>query len=220
MLQMNTFDPMKTLYLSLIGFFMMACGNGQVDENTTTNTNPKTPMQEAVPETPNTPEPLYVYVVMETSMGDVTIALDSTNAPQTVNNFLSYVDDKSYDGTVFHRVISNFMIQGGGFTPDGKQKTTQDPIFLESQNGLKNTIGTLAMARTNAPNSATSQFFINVKDNDFLNYAPGNPGYAVFGKVASGMEVVNEIRAVKTGSFEQYQDWPVDNVMIKTIRRE
>ncbi len=162
----------------------------------------------------------YVYVVMKTSMGDITLELDSTNAPQTVNNFLSYVDDEFYDGTIFHRVIDGFMVQGGGFTPDGNQKSTKDPIFLESKNGLTNDTGTIAMARTNAPNSATAQFFINLKDNDFLNYAPSNPGYAVFGKVASGMDVVNSIRQVKTGVFQQYRDWPVEPVTILSIRRE
>ena len=160
------------------------------------------------------------YVVMETSSGAVTIELDPNSAPETVANFLRYVDAKAYDGTIFHRVISNFMIQGGGFTPDGNQKPTEAPIMLESQNGLKNDIGTIAMARTNAPNSATSQFFINVSKNDFLNYSPGNPGYAVFGKVTSGMEVVNQIRQVQTGTRNGMGDWPKEDVVIKTIRRE
>ncbi len=160
------------------------------------------------------------YVVMETSLGDVTIELDPNNAPITVTNFLQYVDAKAYDGTIFHRVISNFMIQGGGFTPDGNQKPTEAPIMLESQNGLKNDIGTISMARTNSPNSATSQFFINVSKNDFLNYAPGNAGYAVFGKVTSGMEVVNQIRQVPTTTKNGMADWPKEDVVIKTIRRE
>lgn len=112
------------------------------------------------------------------------------------------------------------MIQGGGFTADGTQKPTQSPIELESQNGLSNDVGTIAMARTNAPNSATAQFFINVAQNDFLNFKPGNPGYAVFGRVTSGMDIVNEIRQVETRGFMGHQDWPVEAVTIKTIRRE
>ncbi len=160
------------------------------------------------------------YVVIETSEGDITVELDVNSAPVTVKNFLTYVDDGHYDGTVFHRVISNFMIQGGGFSKDGTQKSTKDPIMLESQNGLKNNIGTLAMARTNAPNSATAQFFINVAQNDFLNYSGGNPGYAVFGKVTSGMDVVNAIRQKSTGTKNGMSDWPKEDVTIKTIRRE
>ncbi|NEN22668.1 peptidyl-prolyl cis-trans isomerase [Cryomorpha ignava] len=160
------------------------------------------------------------YVVIETNKGDITLELDPNKAPVTVANFLSYVDAGHYDNTVFHRVISNFMIQGGGFTADGTQKPTQSPIELESQNSLSNDVGTIAMARTNAPNSATAQFFINVSQNDFLNYKPGNPGYAVFGKVSSGMDVVNEIRQVETRSYMGQQDWPVEAVTIKTIRKE
>jgi len=137
-------------------------------------------------------------------------------APITVKNFIGYVEDKHYDGTVFHRVISNFMIQGGGFTSDGSQKSTKSTIKLESENGLKNTIGTVAMARTNVPDSATSQFFISVVDNDFLNYAPGpgKEGYAVFGKVVAGMDVVDKIKSVETGMRGPMQDWPVEDVTI------
>ena len=156
-------------------------------------------------------------VVMETSKGNIEIELNSEKAPISVKNFLNYVDKKHYDGTVFHRVISNFMIQGGGFTPDGEQKPVDGPIKLESNNGLKNDEGTIAMARTNIPDSATSQFFINVKGNDLLNYAPGNDGYAVFGKVISGMEVVNEIKAVNTGMKFGMQDWPTEDVVITKI---
>ena len=156
-------------------------------------------------------------VVMETSKGNIEIELNSEKAPISVKNFLNYVDKKHYDGTVFHRVISNFMIQGGGFTPDGEQKPVDNPIKLESNNGLKNDEGTIAMARTNIPDSATSQFFINVKSNDLLNYVPGNDGYAVFGKVISGMEVVNEIKAVNTGIKFGMQDWPTEDVVITKI---
>ena len=156
-------------------------------------------------------------VVIETSKGNIEIELNQEKAPISVKNFLNYVKNNHYDGTVFHRVISNFMIQGGGFTPDGEQKPVDNPIKLESNNGLKNDEGTIAMARTNIPDSATSQFFINVKGNDLLNYAPGNDGYAVFGKVISGMEVVNEIKAVNTGIKFGMQDWPTKDVVITKI---
>ena len=156
-------------------------------------------------------------VVIETSKGNIEIELNQEKAPISVKNFLNYVKNNHYDGTVFHRVISNFMIQGGGFTPDGEQKPVDNPIKLESNNGLKNDEGTIAMARTNIPDSATSQFFINVKGNDLLNYAPGNDGYAVFGKVISGMEVVNEIKAVNTGIKFGMQDWPTEDVVITKI---
>lgn len=167
----------------------------------------------------NEPAKEDIYVVMTTSLGEITIALDAQNAPVTVENFLSYVDKGYYNGTIFHRVISNFMIQGGGFIPDGTQKQTNAPIELESRNGLKNLVGTLAMARTNDPNSATSQFFINVVDNSSLNYNQGNPGYAVFGKVTAGMDVVNQIRQVPTGKFNGMGDWPKEVVSIKSIAR-
>lgn len=172
-------------------------------------------------------------VLMKTSMGSVKIELFEDKAPVTVKNFLGYVDDKYFDGTVFHRVIKGFMIQGGGFEAAVpiKQKPTKDPIINESENGLKNDRGTLAMARTNDPNSATSQFFINVVDNAFLNRTPGNPGYAVFGKVVEGMDVVDKIRGVKTGMSpaisvyqgkevkQQFQDVPEKNVVIESITR-
>ena len=196
---------------------LFGCGTSEAPTNENEiNTEITTEQKEPMAENQKQME----YVAMETSLGSVTIELDPNSAPETVANFLRYVDAKAYDGTIFHRVISNFMIQGGGFTPDGNQKPTEAPIMLESQNGLKNDIGTIAMARTNAPNSATSQFFINVSKNDFLNYSPGNPGYAVFGKVTSGMEVVNQIRQVQTGTRNGMGDWPKEDVVIKTIRRE
>ncbi len=154
-------------------------------------------------------------VAMETTMGTIEIELDAKNAPITVENFLNYVNSDFYNGTIFHRVIDNFMIQGGGFTPDGAQKETNASIKLESQNGLANKFGTIAMARTNVPNSATCQFFINVKDNDFLNWSPTNPGYAVFGKVVSGMDVVDGITSVATGVKNRMQDWPIENIIIE-----
>ena len=153
---------------------------------------------------------------LTTSLGDVVIELDAAKAPKSVDNFVQYVKAGHYNGTVFHRVIENFMIQGGGFSADMKEKSTRAPISLESRNGLVNTRGTVAMARTMDPNSATAQFFINVKDNDFLNAAnsrDGN-GYAVFGKVVSGMDVVDRIRSVKTGSKGPFQDVPTEPVVI------
>lgn len=153
-------------------------------------------------------------VVLETNKGLIEIELDGEKAPVTVENFKGYVRSGHYDGTVFHRVISNFMIQGGGFTPVGVQKPVKKPIVLESDNGLKNTLGTIAMARTSDPDSATSQFFINVKDNPNLDYDPGNPGYAVFGRVVAGMDTVNTIKNVKTGDKGRYKDWPVEDVII------
>jgi cyclophilin family peptidyl-prolyl cis-trans isomerase len=160
-------------------------------------------------------------VVMETSQGTVKIELDPVKAPITVKNFLAYVDDKFYDGTIFHRVISNFMIQGGGFQPGMKQKATKPTIKNESSNGLSNACGTLAMARTSVPDSASSQFFINVKDNTFLDKAQAQDGvgYAVFGKVIEGMDVVDKIKAVKTGTKGGHGDVPLVDVVINSIRR-
>ena len=139
-------------------------------------------------------------VKMETNMGDITLALDAEKAPQTVENFVQYAKDGFYDGTIFHRVIDGFMIQGGGFTENYERKQTRAPIQNEADNGLKNNRGSIAMARTGDPHSATAQFFINVKDNSFLDY-PGQDGwgYAVFGKVVEGMDVVDKIRQVDTG---------------------
>lgn len=155
-------------------------------------------------------------IAMTTSLGEIVLELDAAKAPKTVDNFVQYVKAGHYNGTVFHRVIENFMIQGGGFAADMKEKPTRAPIGLESRNGLSNVRGTVAMARTMDPNSATAQFFINVKDNDFLNAAnsrDGN-GYAVFGKVISGMDVVDRIRAVKTGNKGPFQDVPLEPVLI------
>jgi peptidyl-prolyl cis-trans isomerase A (cyclophilin A) len=147
-------------------------------------------------------------VKLSTSAGDIVVELDAAKAPKTVANFVQYVQSGQYDGTVFHRVIDNFMIQGGGMTADMKEKPTRAPIPLEAANGLKNMRGTIAMARTADPNSATAQFFINLKDNDFLNAAPGKDGYAVFGKVVAGMDVVDKIRVVPTGTKGMHQNVP------------
>lgn len=156
-------------------------------------------------------------VKLSTSQGDILIQLEAEKAPLSAENFLQYVRDGHYDGTVFHRVIDGFMIQGGGFEPGLKQKPTRDPIKNEAQNGLKNETYTLAMARTPDPDSATAQFFINVANNDFLNFTSPDPrgfGYAVFGKVIEGTEVVDQIKKVKTGSKGFHQDVPVEDVVI------
>jgi cyclophilin family peptidyl-prolyl cis-trans isomerase len=152
-------------------------------------------------------------------MGDITIELDEEKAPLTTANFLKYVKEGFYDGTIFHRVISKFMIQGGGMTADMGQKVTSAPIKNEGSNGLKNNRGTIAMARTNNPDSATSQFFINLVDNNFLNYAgAARPGYAVFGKVIEGMDVVDKIGAVKTTTKMDAGDVPVEPVVILSAK--
>jgi len=162
-------------------------------------------------------------VLVKTSMGQFVIELYPDKAPLSVANFLQYVNDGFYSGTVFHRVIGSFMIQGGGFTAElykgqMRPKATRAPIAIESKNGLKNDTGWVAMARTGDPNSATSQFFINVVDNGGLNYPqPDGHGYAVFGKVVSGMDVVNAIRKVRTGTVGPYQDVPADAVLIDSI---
>ena len=157
-------------------------------------------------------------VDVKTSLGSFRVELYPAKAPKSVENFLQYVKSGHYNGTVFHRVIPGFMVQGGGMTPDMNQKPTRPPIPIESKNGLKNEVGTLAMARTSDPNSATAQFFINVNDNGFLNY-PGQDGYGytVFGKVVSGMEVINKIVAVPTGSRGMHQNVPVKPVVIESM---
>jgi peptidyl-prolyl cis-trans isomerase A (cyclophilin A) len=182
--------------------------------------------------------PTETRVVIATSMGDITVALDAERAPRTVANFLQYVKAGQYDGTIFHRVIDNFMIQGGGFTENMKEKPTRAPIPIEASNGLKNERGTIAMARTNDPNSATSQFFINVSDNEFLNYrkfesdtmmetrsgprmVPAGTvvdGYTVFGRVVAGMEVVDKIRAVQTADRGPMQNVPTQPVLIRSVK--
>jgi peptidyl-prolyl cis-trans isomerase B (cyclophilin B) len=161
-------------------------------------------------------------VVMQTSLGTMTIELDPDKAPITVKNFLGYVDEMFYDNTVFHRVIPNFMVQGGGMEPGLKQKKTRAAIKNESSNGLSNKRGTLAMARTSEPDSATAQFFINVTDNNFLDKAQARDGvgYCVFGKVVEGMDVVDKIKAVKTTNKGGHGDVPVTDVVIQSVRRE
>ena len=157
-------------------------------------------------------------VLLKTNKGDITLSLDAAKAPKTVANFLQYVKSGHYDGTIFHRVIDNFMIQGGGMTTGLKQKSNLAEIENEANNGLKNLRGTVAMARTNEPHSASSQFFINLNDNDFLNHTAPNAqgwGYAVFGEVCDGMDVVDVIRKVKTGNAGFHQDVPTEDVTIE-----
>ena len=173
---------------------------------------------------PKSPAPAkHPSVIMKTSLGEITIELYPDKAPITVKNFLDYVNAGYYDGTIFHRVIFDFMIQGGGLTADVQEKREgqKAPIKNESGNGLKNGVGTIAMARTSEPDSATSQFFINVKDNDFLNHkstAPAEFGYAVFGQVIEGMNVVHSIEKVKTGNRGMHQDVPAQAVVINSVK--
>lgn len=158
-------------------------------------------------------------VILSTSMGDIKIALYEKEAPETVKNFLSYVNDKFYDGTIFHRVIPGFMVQGGGLTQDMQQKSTKPPIKNEAANGLKNEVGSVAMARTGDPHSATAQFFINVKNNDFLDFKEESVqgfGYCVFGKVIDGLNVVRQIELVKTGRKGMHSDVPLEPVVLKS----
>ncbi len=155
----------------------------------------------------------------ETNLGNFSIELFEKEAPESVANFLRYIEEGFFDGTIFHRIVPGFVIQGGGFTEDMTQKKTKPPIKNEADNGLKNKRGTLSMARTNDINSATSQFFVNLKDNDFLDHSRGNFGYAVFAKVIEGMDVVDKIAAVETGRKRGFDDVPVEAVTMKNVRR-
>ena len=196
----------KCLFLCVLGLSMVQCSQPEPTlDSKGTNMAPANPC-----------------VVIETSKGDITVELFADKAPISVANFLAYVDEGFFDGTIFHRVIPNFMIQGGGMTPDMRQKATKPPIKNEADNGVKNVRGTIAMARTSVVDSATAQFFINVTDNDFLDFRGKSPdayGYAAFGKVTAGMEVVDTIRKVKTTGKAGHQDVPAEPVTIKTIRR-
>lgn len=159
-------------------------------------------------------------ITLHTTHGDIGIELDHENAPKTAANFLQYAQDGFYEGTIFHRVIDGFMIQGGGMNPDMSEKTTREPVENEADNGLKNDRGTLAMARTMDPHSATAQFFINVKDNGFLNHTRKDAegwGYCVFGKVVEGLDVVDKIKGVETGNAGFHQDVPKDSIVIEKV---
>jgi len=174
------------------------------------------PAQETEPPAP-AGNPL---VVIRTSEGDITVKLFADKSPTTVENFLAYVDSGFYNGTIFHRVIPNFMIQGGGFDKDLNQKETKDPIANESKNRLHNTRGTIAMARTNDPDSATAQFFINQRSNLRLDWEPGHDGYTVFGEVVDGMDVVDYIATAETGRVRGMSDVPLEAILIKEIVRQ
>lgn len=187
---------------------VLALGSQAVAKNETANTKKGTGKMEKV--------------VMETSKGTIEIELDGEKAPISTQNFLKYVDGKHYDGTIFHRVIPGFMIQGGGMDEKMNEKKSGEPIKNEAGNGLKNMRGTLAMARTNVVDSATAQFFINTVDNDFLNHRDTSPrgfGYAVFGKVTKGMDVVDQIAGVKTSTKGMHENVPVEPVVIKSVKR-
>ena len=158
-------------------------------------------------------------IILSTGFGEVTIELYDAEAPISVQNFLQYVEDGFFDGTIFHRVIPDFVLQGGGFTADMKQKKTRPPIKNEAENGLKNKRGTLSMARTQEIHSATSQFFINLKDNDFLDHGTRDFGYAVFGKVADGMEIIDRIAQVARGNNGMHRDVPLEPVVILSAKR-
>jgi len=194
---------MKKLTYLLLAMLLGACSDpGQNAEAPKAADNPK--------------------VVMQTTMGDIVIELYQQKAPKTVANFLQYVDEGFYNGTIFHRVIDGFMIQGGGFTENMEQKQTRPPIMNEADNGLRNTTGTIAMARTMEPHSASAQFFINVANNtplDFREKTPRAWGYAVFGRVVKGMEVVKAIKSVKTESRGMYSDVPSTNIVIQKVSR-
>ncbi len=200
-LHFQTNPPMKSIFPTLAAFALTFAG--------LTGTTPAQTVSDAKP----------VKIVMETSKGTIEIELDAAKAPISAANFVKYVKKGHYDGLVFHRVIPDFMIQGGGFTPDMQQKDTEAPIENEAKNGLKNVKGTLAMARTPNPHSASSQFFINLKDNSFLDY-PGQDGwgYCVFGKVTKGLDVVDVIAAVPTGRKGQHGDVPLEPVVIKSAK--
>lgn len=192
---------------------LAACAGIAAEEAATTTAKPQE--NAAMPSNPT--------VVISTSLGDIAVELDAVKAPLSVSNFLAYVDAKFYDGTIFHRVIPNFMIQGGGFGPDMRQKPTRAPVKNEAGNGLANKRGTIAMARTMVVDSATAQFFINHADNGFLNQRDTSPqgfGYAVFGKVTEGMDVVDKIAKVPTGNAGGHQNVPTTPVTILKIARQ
>jgi len=199
---------LKEIFLLALGLVLLFGCTGPAEEI------PETGEEMNETEETTVSEPTEEIAVFETSKGTFEITLNREKSPITVENFVTYVNSGFYDGTIFHRVIPSFMIQGGGFTNDATEKETNAPIVIESNNGLKNVKGAVAMARTMDPNSATSQFFVNTVDNAFLDYTPTNPGYTVFGEVTSGMEVVMEIEGVQTANRGQHQDWPVEDIVI------
>ena len=210
---MNTRGYLIFLMSALVLFFAFGCDKPDIasEKPAVEKSEPKPIVKE------QKMEDKAIQVKLETSLGDIVIELDEEKAPVTVKNFLQYVEEDFYNGTIFHRVIKGFMIQGGGFTDDMSQKKVHPPIVNEASNGLENLRGTIAMARTNNPNSATAQFFINHADNGFLNYqANRNPGYAVFGKVVQGLDTLDAIASVQTTVKAGMQDVPAETVTIKS----
>ena len=215
--------PNQFLIAIFTSFFLITGCNAdetkkEEETNKTTATETTTVATEKTTDTKDSGDKMSNPIIkLETSKGTMTIELDAEKAPKSAANFIDYVNDGFYDGLIFHRVIPNFMVQGGGMNPDMSQKPNKAPIENEANNGLKNDRGTLAMARTNDPHSATSQFFINLKDNDFLNHTSESPagwGYAVFGKVTDGLETIDEIAKVQTGNKGHHGDVPVEEVTI------
>lgn len=203
---------LKQLTVALVIFLSAAC-NSETGATTATGLSTDGTNEQSLE---------LVNVRFETTLGNFTVELNADRAPATVANFLQYIDDGFYNGTIFHRVIPGFMVQGGGFTADMQQKQTRDPIQNEADNGLPNRVGSIAMARTGDPHSATAQFFINVKDNTFLNHRGKNPaawGYTVFGKVTDGMDTINAIELVVTGNRGRHQNVPVEPVIIERVAR-
>ena len=198
--------------------FILGCASTNTNNTMVSDTQPNSLSNTNNQETTMSDMPV---VQLETSMGDITIELNEEKAPKTVENFLNYVNSGHYEGTIFHRVIDGFMIQGGGMDAQMNEKKTNAPIENEADNGLKNDKGTIAMARTQDPHSATSQCFINVKDNDFLNHSGKNMqgwGYTVFGKVTDGMDVIEKMRSVATGRFGMHADVPNEPITINSAK--
>jgi peptidyl-prolyl cis-trans isomerase B (cyclophilin B) len=198
--------------------FILGCASTNTNNTMISDTQPNSLSNTNNQETTMSDMPV---VQLETSMGDITIELNEEKAPKTVENFINYVNSGHYEGTIFHRVIDGFMIQGGGMDAQMNEKKTNAPIENEADNGLKNDKGTIAMARTQDPHSATSQFFINVKDNDFLNHSGKNMqgwGYTVFGKVTDGMDVIEKMRSVATGRFGMHADVPNEPITINSAK--
>lgn len=208
----------QLLFTSFLFIFMVACNADKTSEVKSVETNAKAEITKKIEKTKTTGDKMSNPIIkMETSKGTITMELDAVNAPLSAANFVSYVENGFYDGIIFHRVIPNFMIQTGGMNPDMSEKGNKGQIKNEANNGIKNDRGTLAMARTPDPHSASSQFFVNLKDNDFLNFSSESAagwGYAVFGKVTDGMDVVDDIAGVKTGNHGHHGDVPLEAVTI------
>jgi peptidyl-prolyl cis-trans isomerase B (cyclophilin B) len=222
---MNDRILLWTLVAAVAVLGPVACDSKTDQQDVQTHQTEPPMNDEQTPDSQDTPaaDPGPPVVVMETSKGAITIELNPDKAPVTVENFLGYVDQGAYDGLIFHRVIPGFMIQGGGFDPDMNQRRSGETIRNEADNGLQNERGTIAMARTSDPHSASNQFFINLADNDFLDHSGKNPqgwGYCVFGRVVDGMDVVDAIATVKTTTRGMHENVPVEPVMIESVKRK